>query len=344
MSGTNNSPQEKDPSVQSFESSLNTIQSNIKTVQSEIKDVQKANVKTTTKIQDFEKMFTLLLALYSFAVLLILSAIGFLFVRVYEHKGKHEVAIAQNLKDIQYLQKDVSKLQEQVQLLTNTIQPTQTIQVGEYDIEITNVGDVNIGGFSWATFKTVTRTTGSSQIALAANIRVLSSKYRWKCGSYSQIVIGEQEHSLPEVIEQLSAGNLAKAQAVVAIGTASAEIQQPPQSLIEQENLAGLRVDTLINALENSFDANSLDTPIYSMNFGRYNIPKTDDCAANQEERRVIIVEIINKPTTTDIKTLETQLRADFIAAFEISGFPVDIQQYSRFKELPPSMLTISRD
>jgi hypothetical protein len=185
-----------------------------------------------------------------------------------------------------------------------------------------------IGEYAYTTYKAV-YTDDKGDVLLEADIDLLSEQFRWKCGSISEIVRGDEKADIEEVIKNYrDNAELKNAKGIVCIGTASAE-----GNTDGEESRANDRIETLIN-LVNSNLTTEKQMPIYGLNFGKYNEESNTNCSsATLDQRRIVLLKIIERSEKLTDDKLEESLRKILLdkATDPNIHFPIDIRKYSMF-------------
>ncbi|KAB2917745.1 MAG: hypothetical protein F9K23_05010 [Bacteroidetes bacterium] len=170
----------------------------------------------------------------------------------------------------------------------------------------------------------------NGEVLLNVQIDLLSEQFRWRCGSITEIVRGDDVVDIGKVIRQYhDNAELENALGIVCIGTASSEGQ-----LIGEQTRAGDRVETLINLVSSNLNS-SKRMPIYGLNFGKHigstNTPCSD---ATLEQRRVILIKLIERSDKLTDDKLEESLKRILLekASNPAYNFPIDIRNYSMFR------------
>lgn len=192
----------------------------------------------------------------------------------------------------------------------------------------------NKGGYEWKEYPSE-ETDEAGNVTLSVEIDVLEKRYRWSCSlSTSNDIVKENQTdgsvSLDEIIRTYDPDmELKDAKKIVVIGTASSE-----GDISSQEDLARKRAKTLVTVVENNLQK---DLPVIGMSFGQYvaDAEKAKCSDATSEQRRILIVKIIQQSTKMSDDELEKSLIKRFkqLVDEESYKFPVDIRDYSNYRQ-----------
>jgi hypothetical protein len=181
--------------------------------------------------------------------------------------------------------------------------------------------------------------------SFAVEIDVISDKYRWLCNKSGindieqDNLIFDSKKSLSEIISKYEPNKeLDGAKEIIVIGTASFE-----GDINTQTQLADRRAYTLKDTVAKGL-GEILKIPVLPMSFGQYYSPDASKgkCSnATSEQRRILIVKVTKQPEGIKEEDLEKSLvkRFEELAKDPSLNFPVDIRDYSNYRDRNPMLL-----